>query len=112
MKYRSVKMMRGVMISDENGKFLSTVEVVSLLNDLQQRLAEAESRTCEWQEDSDPDNNLWDGECGAVWEFIADGPIENKCNFCPECGGKLVISERPKREGDIILPQEDSGKGD
>ena len=48
MKYRSVKMMRGVMIADENGKFLSTVEVVSLLNDLQQRLAEAESKIPKW----------------------------------------------------------------
>lgn len=80
--------------------------LASMIEELKQRLAAPESRICKWQEDSDPDNNFWDGECGAVWEFIADGPIENKCNFCPECGGKLVISERPKREGDIILPQE------
>ena len=59
----------------------------------EQRLAEAESRVCKWQEDSDTDNNLWNGECGAVWEFIADGPAENNCNFCPECGGKLVIAQ-------------------
>lgn len=71
--------------------------------DLEQRLAEAESRTCKWQEDSDTNNNLWNGECGAVWEFIADGPLENKCNFCPECGGKLVIVE---------CPVKDSGKGE
>ena len=68
----------------------------------EQRLAAAESRTCELQEDSDTYNNLWNGECGAVWEFIADGPLENNCNFCPECGGKLVIAE--------CSQQEESGK--
>lgn len=48
--------------------------LASMIEELKQRLAEAESRVCKWQEDSDADNNLWNGECGTVWEFIADGP--------------------------------------
>lgn len=50
MKYRSVKMMRGVMIADENEKFLTTTEVVNLLNDLQQRLAASEAKITELKE--------------------------------------------------------------
>lgn len=80
------------------------LEAADYINSLEQRLAAAESRTCELQEDSDTYNNLWNGECGAVWEFIADGPLENNCNFCPECGGKLVIAE--------CSQQEESGKGE
>ena len=91
-RYRTIDLLdKRLVCRDE--KFMSAHEIVEELQDLEQRLAAAESRTCEWQEDSDTDSGAWLGECGAVWEFIADGPAENNCNFCPECGGKLVIAE-------------------
>lgn len=70
---------------------------------LEQRLAAAESRTCELQEDSDTDSGAWLGDCGAKWTFIVGGPEENSCVYCPQCGGKLVVSE--------CQVKEDSGKG-
>ena len=47
---------------------------------------------CAWTQD-DPDYGVWEGDCGIEWNFIDDGPVENGCNFCPKCGGKLVIWE-------------------
>lgn len=38
---------------------------------------------CAWTESGD---GPWESACGAVWEFIADGPIENQMRFCPRCG--------------------------
>lgn len=42
---------------------------------------------CDWTFDADDNyGDSWDGACGAKWIFLADGPIENKMRFCPECG--------------------------
>ena len=43
---------------------------------------------CTWVEDF---NGYWESECGATWEFIEDGPEENRVKFCHKCGGKLEI---------------------
>lgn len=48
---------------------------------------------CKWTND-DPDYGVWDGTCGIAWSFIDDGPEENDCNYCPKCGGKLIIKEQ------------------
>jgi hypothetical protein len=32
-------------------------------------------------------------KCDMVWHFDADGPKENKINYCPECGRKIVALE-------------------
>lgn len=46
-------------------------------------------KVCEWYEDED---GVWDTACGAMWEFINDGPKENNMKFCHNCGKKVVIS--------------------
>ena len=53
---------------------------------------------CVWTCDDDvhmPDT--WDGECGAKWSFIDGGPKDNEMNYCPQCGGKVVVAA-PKPE--------------
>lgn len=53
---------------------------------------------CAWTCDDDvhmPDT--WDGECGAKWSFIDGGPKDNEMNYCPQCGGKVVVAA-PKPE--------------
>ena len=46
----------------------------------------AQADPCVWTED---DDGLWSGPCGVAWQFNDAGPVENKCNFCPRCGGKI-----------------------
>jgi len=46
----------------------------------------AENDPCIWTEDED---GLWSGPCGVAWQFNEGGPEQNKCNFCPRCGGKI-----------------------
>jgi DNA-directed RNA polymerase subunit RPC12/RpoP len=48
-------------------------------------------RICQWTDDHDDYSNLWATECGNTWEFINDGPIENKTKCCPYCGGRIVV---------------------
>ena len=58
----------------------------------------AEVPECVWTCDDDvhmPDT--WDGECGAKWSFIDGGPKDNEMNYCPQCGGKVVVAA-PKPE--------------
>lgn len=43
---------------------------------------------CTWREDED---GQWETECGGLWTFMADGPKENKAQYCIYCGGKLVL---------------------
>ena len=39
-------------------------------------------------------NNCWEcAKCPMAWQFIADGPKENKMNYCPECGRKIIAME-------------------
>jgi len=45
--------------------------------------AEAAPAPCVWRENED---GLWDTSCGREWEFIDDGPKENRVKFCIECG--------------------------
>lgn len=52
----------------------------------------AQKEECHWHQE-DSDWGLWVGECGAEWEFIDDGPVENDVHFCPNCGRKLIVVE-------------------
>ena len=37
------------------------------------------------------DQNCWEcAKCDMAWSFEYDGPRENKMNYCPECGRKIV----------------------
>jgi hypothetical protein len=59
--------------------------------------AEEAGQTCTWKPDSVGYEwgNCWESQCGLSWSFIDDGPAENNMNFCPFCGGRLVIAEPP-----------------
>jgi len=38
---------------------------------------------CTWTQDMD---GQWSTACGRCWEFINDGPKENRTDFCHGCG--------------------------
>ena len=66
--------------------------VCSLKNEAADRIeqqAKVIERVCEWTDDGD---GVWEGQCGAMWIFEADGPKENECNHCMKCGGKLALT--------------------
>lgn len=49
-------------------------------------------KTCEWTQDCD-DSELYETECGHVFQFIDGSPDDNKFKNCPFCGGMLSVSE-------------------
>ena len=54
---------------------------------------------CEWKPD-DPDWESWEGSCGAAWTFNDGGPVDNNMNYCPECGGKVILPPAPAEESE------------
>lgn len=48
-----------------------------------------------WEEVEDPggDSHWMCSSCGIEWYFEADGPVENGCNYCPNCGAKMDLKE-------------------
>ena len=50
---------------------------------------ELQRTTCKWIQDEH--NGSWDGGCGVKWDFMNDGPLENKMNYCPRCGKKVEV---------------------
>lgn len=57
---------------------------------------------CRWKL-TDDEMDLWEGDCGAAWNFIEGGdPKENEMSYCPKCGRKLeqVLPEPPEAEND------------
>jgi len=42
---------------------------------------------CIWEEESG--YNLWESQCGKMFEFYDDGPVANGFKFCPYCGQKI-----------------------
>lgn len=54
-----------------------------------------QTRVCHWKPD-DPDMGTWIGRCGCEWAFLEAGPVENHVNYCPQCGGAvIVVAEEP-----------------
>lgn len=48
-----------------------------------------DDKQCIWKIDND--FNLWESDCGLVWEMTDhDTPTEKEMNCCPKCGRKLV----------------------
>jgi hypothetical protein len=47
----------------------------------------AQSQTCRWKEGWEGN---WHSECEEVFYFADGTPHENKCIFCPFCGGDLI----------------------
>jgi len=63
-----------------------------------QREIDAEAlAVCVWTEDPD---GIWTGPCGVAWEFDNDGPEENRCRYCPRCGGKIEAHPYEDEEGE------------
>ena len=54
-----------------------------------------DERACEWRSGSISswESEEWYGECGIVWVFPEDGPLENEVHYCSNCGGKVRIKE-------------------
>ncbi len=48
---------------------------------------------CKWSYD---DDGFWESACGSSWVFNDGGPIENECNFCQKCGGKVMLPTAPE----------------
>ena len=57
----------------------------------------AQAKSCVWTED---DDGLWNGSCGLTWQFTDAGPVENECNFCARCGGKIEAHPYEDEEGE------------
>jgi hypothetical protein len=49
----------------------------------------AAAATCEWTDDP----SGWQTSCGRDWQFIDDGPIENRMDYCHGCGRRVVVSK-------------------
>lgn len=41
------------------------------------------------------DEDFYETSCGHTWVFNDGSPEDNNANFCPFCGGKIVV---PKQE--------------
>ena len=48
------------------------------------------AETCAWTPDTSYDG-VWESECGVLYQFMADGPLENGFAFCHNCGRPLVV---------------------
>ena len=48
---------------------------------------------CNWYqgdgESHEGDDYVWESECGSSFIFNEDGPVENRFEVCPFCGGRL-----------------------
>lgn len=44
---------------------------------------------CVWT--YEPLDDAWDSACGEKWQFLADGPVENKVRFCHGCGRPVKV---------------------
>lgn len=67
-------------------------------SELMQRVAGNE---CTWTEaDSERMPGTYEGTCGIMWTFTEGGINENKCLFCPRCGGRIVAASKVSNEGD------------
>ena len=53
-----------------------------------------EERTCIWTIDEAFEWSMWEGACGVTWSFTDGGPEDNECNYCPKCGGKMIVVRR------------------
>ncbi|ARF48861.1 hypothetical protein [Pantoea stewartii] len=59
--------------------------------------AQPVSEGCKWTYD---DDGYWDSACGSSWVFNDGGPVENECNFCQKCGGKVMLPAAPEGQDD------------
>ena len=69
---------------------------------------------CLWVYDVVFDCGNWETQCGEMFEFVTDGPVENKFKFCPYCGGELELTITKEEEGEeedfAALTEEQEGQ--
>ena len=58
-----------------------------------------QTKICHWK-CSDDEMNTWSGSCGLEWYFSGGGPVENGVNYCPECGGVVMLPTVPETESE------------
>lgn len=81
---------------EDMDKFLETDAITSLNNDysiiVQYTITNSKKGIkCKWLLES-YDYDLWKSECGIDWSMTnSEGPINNKMNFCPNCGGEITV---------------------
>lgn len=75
-------------------------ELMSVLSTLPDQVC----KECVWFDSTDDiGEDIHEGSCGAVWEFIEGDPQENEMNYCPSCGGKVkfigqALSTKPEAD--------------
>ena len=46
---------------------------------------------CMWSLQDD-EFGIWEATCDELWQFFADGPVENNMKFCPNCGHPVEVA--------------------
>ena len=49
-----------------------------------------------WSYDSYHD--MWECDCGEAYQFMNDGPQENRYQYCPGCGGRIFLTEEVRND--------------
>jgi len=57
--------------------------------ELEKRLQE--HKQCKWT--YDPSSYSWNTSCKNKFQFLEDGPVENKFAYCSYCGGRIDLEE-------------------
>lgn len=55
------------------------------------RMSKEPGNVCGWREEKD--GSYWLTQCGNMHVFFEGGPVDNKHEFCPYCGGILGASK-------------------
>ncbi len=71
----------------DTGKSWNTRPIEDALRAELEKAKERELTTCKWS--PDPDDDTWNGDCGAKWTLEYDDPKTNGMNYCPVCGKRL-----------------------
>jgi hypothetical protein len=78
---------------DSDNTFMASFGFLERFAQLQ-RLREHSSKEvaeCKWKaEDDENMPGTYNGICGVMYSFMEGGIKENTCNFCPQCGGKVI----------------------
>ena len=78
----------------ENAGWNECIAEVQRLNATAQPVSDG----CKWS--FDDDGYYWEAACGSSWVFNDGGPVENECNFCQKCGGKVMLAAAPGGQDD------------
>jgi predicted Fe-S protein YdhL (DUF1289 family) len=55
--------------------------------------SKGKSEFCTWSRDTTSQSlNVWKGKCDYSQYFEAGNPLDNKYNYCPGCGRRLMVN--------------------